>query len=146
MNTTNHKGFSLVELMVVISIFGVIVAFAVPAFNKYSASQQLNGGTETLAGAFKLARQRAMSTGSRELIHVNTGGGVDWHIHSYRTSGTVLVWGKKFPPGITTYTVAVSPHFQPDGRSTTSGLIVLRDLSGRRDTVSVLNSGLILTQ
>ena len=34
----------------------------------------------------------------------------------------------------------------PEGRFNTSGLIILQDLRGLRDTVSVMSSGLILTQ
>jgi hypothetical protein len=33
-----------------------------------------------------------------------------------------------------------------DGRMSSSGMIILEDPKGRRDTVSVLASGLILTQ
>lgn len=151
MNTSSKRGFTLLELIVVIGIFGAILAFSVPAYQSYARTQRLKQTTERLGRVLMTARDRAITTGSRELIHVNTTGGVNWHIHSYPPAPQppVIIYGEKFPAGITPYTVTVSPEFTSDGRSRTSGYIVLKDdlrSPAPHETLSVLHSGLVLAR
>lgn len=67
----------------------------------------------------------------------------DYHIH-YPTGHIPAKW--KLPRGITYYAIYVNPIMKTDGRASASGIIVLKDPRGNRDTVSVQLSGLVLTK
>ena len=47
---TNNKGFTLIELMIVIAIIGIIAAIALPAYQEYIARAQINEAIILTAG------------------------------------------------------------------------------------------------
>lgn len=55
------RAFSLVELMVVTAIFGIVMAFAIPAFQTISAASGLTKATNGVAGLLERARAYAMA-------------------------------------------------------------------------------------
>lgn len=56
-----NKGFSLIELMIVIAIIGVVVAIAAPFFNKYRHNTNLREAARDLSADISLYRQRAVA-------------------------------------------------------------------------------------
>jgi uncharacterized protein (TIGR02596 family) len=60
-SSSRIRGFSLIELMVVIFIIGIIAAFVVPAMPTILRGSQLAQGSQTLFDQLSLARQYALS-------------------------------------------------------------------------------------
>lgn len=134
------RGFSLVELMIVLVVFGIVLSFGIPSFWRYNQSQQLRGTSENLVQMIQLQRSRAMATGQTVNINFNTAAPCAWTVMGAGQSNQKLL-----PRGVT-YASANPATLQltRDGQVNTSGLVVFRDRAGATDTVSIQVSGLAL--
>ena len=68
-----QKGFTLIELMIVVAIIGILAAIAIPAYQDYTIRSQVSEGL-TLAGAAKAAVAETFSqTGGAPVDRVEAG-------------------------------------------------------------------------
>ena len=61
MKIPSHKGFTLVELMIVIAVMGIMAAIAVPNYRTYMAQRRLNGAARQVMSDLMAARMKAVS-------------------------------------------------------------------------------------
>ena len=138
----SERGFSMIELMMVVLVMGIVAAFAVPSALQMSQGMKLSGAANAIAGQLRLARSKAMATGLDQTVHFSADSlGCDYHVHS---SAGVITPLAKLPNGVT-YTASTfkSVTMSSSGRASTSIFIGVRDRRGDVDTVSVQASGLV---
>jgi prepilin-type N-terminal cleavage/methylation domain-containing protein len=78
----NARGFSMIELLVVILITGMLLAFMVPAFSRYRASLRAKQAVAQLTRDLRGARQRAI-TGRTPVVVVFGNGTSTTNITGY---------------------------------------------------------------
>jgi prepilin-type N-terminal cleavage/methylation domain-containing protein len=139
----NSRGFSLVELAVVMVILGIMFATGVPSYLSYRRSQELKGAASNIASQIRLARATAIMTGRTQRFHLYYNfNGYDYHVHD--DVGPIKT-GWKLPQGIT-YSWGgslVSVDLDRDGRASAPLDIELVRENGDRDTVLVQKSGMV---
>lgn len=54
------RGFSLLELMVVVALIGILLALATPSFVTWIGNAQIRGVTDSMQGGLRLAQAEAM--------------------------------------------------------------------------------------
>jgi type II secretory pathway pseudopilin PulG len=145
--TSNERGFTLIELAIILVVMGIVAIFAVPSVGLLSQSHQLKAATENVAAQIRVAREKAIATSPPNgiMFHVNTSYlGTDYHMHN---NGVIDITFK-LPKGISFDPVSngASTTMMKDGTASNSMTLVLQDRRGNRDTVSVLMSGLVLTK
>ena len=139
----DSRGFSLVELAVVVTIAGLLFAIGVPNYLTYRRSQELQGAASNIASQIRLARANAIMTGRTQRFHLYAGfNGYDYHVHD--DTGPIKS-GWNLPKGIT-YSWGnslVSVDLDKDGRASAPLDIELVREDGQRDTVLVQKSGMV---
>ena len=135
-----ERGFSLIELMVALVVFGLLIGFSIPSYQSYALTQKLRGTSENLVQTINLQRSRAVATGRDVDINFNTGTPSGWTVMSGSLSNSTAL-----PKGITYVSAAPNTiKLTRDGRVSNSGLVVFQNRTGTQDTVSIQLSGLTL--
>lgn len=73
-------GFSVIELLMVLTIIAVLGGLALPDMRDLIRTYQLNAATVDLFGAIDLARSQAISRGSRVQLVPLEPGGTNWRL------------------------------------------------------------------
>ena len=69
-----NVGFTLIELMVTISIAAILLAVGVPSFVAFQRNSELTGAANSLLAAMNAVRGEAMKENTNSFIVPNTGG------------------------------------------------------------------------
>jgi type IV fimbrial biogenesis protein FimT len=81
-------GFSIVELMVVISVIGICLALAVPSFSEFLSNQQIRIGADAVLNGIQVARAEAIRRNLSVQVAINVPES-GWVV-SESASGTVV--------------------------------------------------------
>ncbi len=128
----NNKGFTIIEMVIVIVIMAILAAVAVPNIISWRAKSSLGGDTRTLKADFELARSRAIRDNTNMTISFNTGN------NSYSiTNGVDIILSRNLTnTSINGTTLAGdSTTFDSRGRSSNSGIVTLSNDTGNTQVV-----------
>ena len=63
MNIKKNKGFTLIELMVTVSVLSILVVVGIPQMTQFAASNRLSSEINQIVGALNLARSESVKRG-----------------------------------------------------------------------------------
>lgn len=140
--TLKQSGFTLIELIVTMTIFAILMAIGVPSYQSITTSMRMSGEIDTLMGDLKFARSEAVKRGLNVSACPTAGTpcsstATDWstgwivydtttpstlRISPSLTRGDTLTW----TPG----TAGTNPSITPSGYFLTPGEMVLNNAAG----------------
>lgn len=130
----SRRGYTLIELIVVIAIVGLMVGASIAGFNTLNQRQTVGNGGRELTSVMRIAQQRALAgtkpagctqlTGYRVNGTINTS---DYTLSAVCTNTTVVISSYKLPSGVTfVTTIATLFTVQTGGAGGSIGDIAVR--------------------
>lgn len=83
-----RSGFTLIEMMAAVAVFGILVSIALPAITRSMDSMASRQNAESLGGRLRLARSQALSSFSDVVVYLNRDGAGTYTVHLDNGGGT----------------------------------------------------------
>jgi type IV pilus assembly protein PilA len=123
---TMQKGFTLIELMIVVAIIGILAAIAIPAYQDYTIRAQVSEGLTLAAAAKAAVAETYMNTGLPPANRQDAGmsGNRDATFGKYVQAVEVedgsieIQYGNEVNQAILDEYLSIDPYTTPDGSVT----------------------------
>ncbi len=153
MKFKSQAGVNLTELMVIISIMGILMAISIPAFVKRNNTQQLQVATNLISNKLLLARQKAIASKKRYRLEYSASTNA-FRILRQEAPGTWILDPPNneydFPPGVFLSSTSTpsdgSIEIEPRGTILLEDLpvaIKLQDRNNVLKSIRVSRSGMV---
>lgn len=113
-------GFTLAELLITIAIAGIMMAWALPAFDNLMKNSRLTATTNLIVGSFNLARSEAIARGTNVVVRGAANG---WQVAQVAPALDI----KDFDPDDTGIVFSFNPNPFPDVTYSSSGFRPFND-------------------
>ena len=148
---SRNKGFTLVELMIVIAIFGVLAAIITPSFLEWRDRSKVRGDATELRAAFESAKLRAIKHNTNVVVVFPDASSyqvfIDTNEDGVRDAGEDIMLTRTLAPGVTittnTFTgndMAFNPRGMANGPNST-GRVIMTSPGGEDYEVVVSSFG-----
>lgn len=150
--------FGLPDMIVVLLIFGVVTASAVPGFNRFMRSLDLNKQVQRIATTLRVARQKAITANNATVVWWNAadrswGWWEDDNLNGKRDDGEATEAPVTLPGWIVLGRSSTNPfpsdsiRFLPDGSASASGSLMFSNSDGFTRSLSVVRlTGMVTVQ
>ena len=157
-NRAPAAGFSLTELMIVLVIFGIMTAVALPGLNKFLRATDLNGQVQQTATMIRVVRQRAITENNNYVLTWDdTIHAFGWYDDDNNNGVKDVTEARKDPTPyaawITVTNSATNPFgsvtttFFPNGSASQSGTKIFTNSDGYTRSVSIVRpTGMVTVQ
>ena len=116
-NTHGMAGFTLIEAMVVLAVFGVLIAAALPSYNDFVRNQRVKTASFELFSSLMLARSEALTRNSTVTVTPAVSGwAAGWEVRA----GATLVRKQEALPNIQTTGSTATITYNGSGRLSTA--------------------------
>ena len=140
-----NRGFTLVELMVVVGIMGITLAASAPGFARFAHNWRLRGETDQLATFLRMARSAAVTKNTTAIFRFammtnsyfyfeDTNGNNLHDVTEYQSETRTMPEGIRFQGHTLSGPILV---FGPRGNTNESGTLTVENIHARTRVVRV---------
>lgn len=127
-NPQSAMAMTLMEILVVLSVIGIIVGMSIPAFSRYASQARLKATTRQVVGLLSLARSFSISQHADHTVKIDTQTGQVTVVN--QASGEALEEKVRLPKGVSLEVqVAGKPAESPEVAFRSTGALTGRSVS-----------------
>jgi len=117
----NHRGFTLIELMVTIAVFAILIMLALPSFSVWTSNMRIRGAAEAVQNGIQLARQTAIAHNTQVMFVFPNAGSLDYLVYELASPGALPAsFTAPVVSGATPEAILIQQYNQAEGASNTA--------------------------